>query len=78
MKVTVSVWRTIIIHNDIDPFHVDPPTKDIRGDEDTLLERLKGGVAFDTIDQDMSKTINGCGMNRQLRTVPLGLSPSGC
>jgi hypothetical protein len=56
VEVTVSIWRTIIIHNDIDPFHVDSPTKDIRSDKDALLECLERCVTFDTIDPDMNKT----------------------
>jgi hypothetical protein len=58
MEVAVSIRRTIIIHNNVDSFHINPPTKDIGSDENTLLERLKGGVALDTIDQDKNININ--------------------
>jgi len=51
VEITVSIRRTIIIHDDVNPFHINPPTKDISSDEDTLLECLKGGVALDTIDR---------------------------
>jgi hypothetical protein len=57
VKVTVSIRRTIIIHDDVDTFHVDPPTKDIGGDKYTLLERLEGSVALDTIHRDKNTVI---------------------
>ena len=52
MEVAVSIGRTIVIHDDVDPFHINPPAKDVGSDENTLLERFEGGVALDTIDRD--------------------------
>jgi hypothetical protein len=51
MEVAVSIRRTVVIYNNVDSFHVDTPTEDIRSDEDTLLECLESSVAFDTINQ---------------------------
>jgi hypothetical protein len=50
VKITISIGRTVIIHDDVDPFHVDPPTEDISSDKDTLLECFERGVALDTIN----------------------------
>jgi hypothetical protein len=75
VEVTVSIRRTIIIHNDVDTFHINPPAKDVGSDKNTLLERLEGGVAFDTIDRDKN-TIIPQQLANQLHTVPPGLSPS--
>jgi hypothetical protein len=52
VEVAISIGRTIVIHDDVDPFHINPPTKDIGSNENTLLERLEGGVALDTINRD--------------------------
>jgi hypothetical protein len=75
MKITVSIRGTIIIHNDVDTFHIDPSTKDIRRDKDTLLECLEGGVAFDTVDQDKD-TVIPQQLTYQLHTVPPEPTPS--
>lgn len=75
MKIAVSVWRTIIIHDNVDTFYVDPPTKDISGDKNTLLERLESGVALDTINQDKN-TIIPWQLAYQLHTVPPEPNPS--
>jgi len=48
VEVAVSIRRTVVVHNDVDPFHVDPPTKNIRSDEDTFLECLESSVALDS------------------------------
>lgn len=52
VEVAVSIRRTVIIHHDVDPFHINPPTKNIGSDENTLLECFEGRVALDTIDGD--------------------------
>lgn len=57
VKVTVSIRRTIIIHDDVDTLHVDPPTKDIGGDKNTLLKRLEGSIALDTIHRGKDTVI---------------------
>jgi hypothetical protein len=75
VEVTVSIRRTIVIHNDVDTFHIDPSTKDIGSDKNTLLERLEGGVAFDTIDQDKN-TIIPQQLTHELQTVPPEPTPS--
>jgi hypothetical protein len=75
MKVAVSIRRTIIIHDDVDPFHIDPPAKDIGSDENTLLERLEGGVALDAIDRN-EKIIISHQLTHKLRTVPPEPNPS--
>jgi hypothetical protein len=54
VEIAVSIRRTVVIYNDVDPFHVDPPTENIRSDEDTFLECLEGGVALDSINRDMN------------------------
>ena len=54
MEVTVSIRRTVVVHNDVHTFHIDAPTEDIRSDEDTFLECLEGSVALDTINRDMN------------------------
>ena len=77
VEVTISIGRTIIIHDDVDPFDINPPTKDIGSDEDTLLKRLEGGVALDTIDRD-ENIINSHQLAHQIRTVPPVLNPSEC
>lgn len=57
MQVTVSIRRAIVINNDVDTFYIDPPTKDISSDKNTLLERLEGGVALDSINRDQNTII---------------------
>jgi hypothetical protein len=52
VEVAVCIRMTVIIHDDVDPFHINPPTKNIGSDENTLLERFERGVALDTIDRD--------------------------
>jgi hypothetical protein len=75
VEVTVSIRRTIIIHNDVDTFHIDPPTKDIGSDKNTLLESLEGSVTFDTIDRDKNIIIPQQ-LSYWLHTVPPEPSPS--
>ena len=53
MEIAVSIRGTVVIYNNVDSFHVDTPTEDIRSDEDTLLECLESSVAFDTINQSI-------------------------
>ncbi len=77
MEVAVSIRRTIIIHDDVDPFHINPPTKDIGSNENTLLKRLEGGIALDTIDRDENIIISQQ-LAHQLRTVPPEPNPSEC
>jgi hypothetical protein len=54
VKITISIGRAVIIHDDVDPFHVDPPTEDISSDKDTLLKCFERGVALDTINQEIN------------------------
>jgi len=56
VEVTVSIRRTVVIYNNVDAFHIDAPTEDIRSDEDAFLECLESSVAFDTINRDMNIT----------------------
>ena len=77
MEVAVSIRRTIIIRDDVDPFHINPPTKDIGSNENTLLKRLEGGIALDTIDRDENIIISQQ-LAHQLRTVPPELNTSEC
>jgi hypothetical protein len=77
VKVTVGIRRTIIIHDDVDTFHINPPTKDVGSDKDTLLECLEGGIALDTIDLDETPTISQQ-LSHQLRTVPPEPNPNEC
>ena len=49
MKVAVSVRRAIVVHYDVDTLDIDTTTEDVGSDEDTLLERLEGGVASNTV-----------------------------
>jgi len=77
VEVAVSIRRTIIIHDDVDSFHIDPPAKDIGSDEDTLFECLEGGVAIDTIDRDENIKISDQ-LAHQFRTVPPEPNPSEC
>jgi len=77
VEVAVSIRRTIVIHDDVDPFHINPPTKDIGSNENTLLKRFEGGVALDTIDRDENIIISHQ-LAYQLRTVPPEPNPSEC
>lgn len=77
MEITVSIGRTVIIYNDVDTFYINASSENISCDKDTLLEGFEGGVAFDTITPDMNVT-NIWPLTYQLRTVPLGPTPSGC
>jgi hypothetical protein len=56
VEIAVSIRRTVVIDDNVDTLHVDPPTENIRGDEDTFLERLESSVALDSINRDMSIT----------------------
>ena len=75
VEVTVSIRRTVVVHNDVDTLHIDPPTEDIRSDEDTFLECLEGSVALDTINRGMN-IATLWQLAHQLHTVPPGPSPS--
>ena len=44
MKVTVCVWRTIVVDDNVHPLDIDTTTEDVGGDQDALLERLEGSV----------------------------------
>jgi hypothetical protein len=56
VEVTIGIRRTVVIYNNVDAFHVDAPTEDIRSDEDTFLECLESSIALDTINRDMNIT----------------------
>ena len=49
VKVAVGVSGAVVVDNDIDTLHIDATTKYVGGHQDTLLERLEGGVASNTV-----------------------------
>lgn len=75
VEVRVSIRGTIIIHNDVDTFYINPSTENIGSDKNTLLERLEGGVALDSIDRDKN-TIIPLQLTYHLHTVPPEPNPS--
>ncbi len=50
MKITVSIWRAVIIDDNVDAFNIDATAKDVCRNEDALLERFKRGVAVDAVE----------------------------
>ena len=48
MKVAVRVRRAIVVDDNIDTLDIDTTTEKVGGNQDTLLERLEGGVPRDT------------------------------
>ena len=48
MQITVCIWGTVIVDYNVHPLDVDPTTKDVRCNQYTLFECLKGGVSVDT------------------------------
>ncbi len=48
MKVAVRVRGTVVVDNDVDTLDIDTATKDVSGDQNTLLKCLEGSVPRDT------------------------------
>lgn len=48
MQVRIGVRRAIVVDNNVDTFHINTTAKDIRGNQDTLLESLESSVTVDT------------------------------
>lgn len=49
VEVAVGIGRAVVVDHDVHALNIDTTTKDICGDQNTLLERLEGGVAGDTV-----------------------------
>ena len=48
MKITVGVGRTVVVNDDVNTLHIDTTTKNIRGDENSLLKRFESRITLDT------------------------------
>lgn len=48
MQVTVRIWGTIVVDDDVDTFDINTTAEDIGGDKDTLFEGFEGGISVDT------------------------------
>lgn len=46
VQVTVRVWKTVVVDNDVDTLDVDTTTEDISGTKDMFLEHLQYSVAI--------------------------------
>lgn len=58
MQIAVGIRRRVVVDHNVDTFHVDATTEDVRRDEDALLKGLEGGVSGNPIsstDQNHSK-----------------------
>ena len=55
MEVGIRVFRHVIVEDNVDSLDVHPPTKEIRGHQDTLAEALKCLVLGKPVKNKTSK-----------------------
>ena len=54
MEISIRVFRHVVVEDDVDSFDVHPPTKEIRGHQDTLAEAFECLV----LGESVRKTIH--------------------